>query len=286
MGTRRMPAPIENPLSGVGVGLRPTHYQAILDNAPRIDWFEALTENYLVGGGQPLYYLDAIAERYPIALHGVSLSIGSTDPLNRVYLHELKTLAARCRPALISDHLCWTGIDGMNTHDLLPLPYHEETLKHLTRRIRQVQDILDRPLVLENISRYVSFSASTFSEWGFLATLTRETGCRLLLDINNIYVNAHNFGFSATDFIDGIPVDAVAQFHIAGHSVQQALLIDTHDQPVSPPVFNLLTHALARFGAQPILLERDDSIPPLDELVGELDTARQLLAAHQSNTSE
>ncbi len=266
------------PLIGVGVGLRPAHYEAILQSAPRIDWFEALTENYLVGGGQPLYYLDAIAERYPVALHGVSLSIGSTDPLNLAYLQDLKELAARCHASMISDHLCWTGIRGINSHDLLPLPYHEEALQHLIPRIRQVQEILERPLVLENISRYISFVDSTFSEWHFLSELTRRTGCRLLLDINNIYVNAHNFSFSATDFIDGIPINAVEQFHIAGYSTQNALLIDSHDQSVSPPVFDLLAHAINRFGVKPVLLERDDRIPALNELTCELDKARQLLS--------
>jgi len=274
-----------NALSGVGAGLRPTHYEDILQSNPRIDWFEALTENYLVGGGQPIYYLEAIAERYPLTLHGVSLSIGSTDPLNVAYLQDVKELAMRCQAMLISDHLCWTGINGVNTHDLLPLPYNEEALAHLIPRVRQAQDILERPLVLENISRYVSFADSTFNEWTFLAELTRATNCRLLLDINNIYVNAHNFSFSAIEFIEGIPIDAVEQFHIAGFSAHNNLLVDTHDQPVSTPVFELLAYAINRFGAKPILLERDDDIPALNELIHELDSARNLLPKNSTRYS-
>ena len=270
-----MAVPAEKPpYLGFGLGLRPTHYQDILDSDPRIDWFEVLSENYMVPGGQPLRILDRIAERYPVVMHGVSLSIASTAPLDMAYLEALKALARRIRPKWISDHLCWTGVHGQNLHDLLPIPYTEEALAHVADRVNQVQYLLGRALTLENVSTYVSFASSEMPEWEFIAELTRRTGCWLLLDVNNVYVSAFNHGYDPVTFIDGIPADRVVQFHVAGHSDMETHRIDTHDAPVIDAVWELYAHALRRFGAVSTMIERDDAIPPLDELVQELDTAR------------
>lgn len=266
-------------LSGFGLGLRPRHYEAILRARPRVDWFEALSENYMVPGGRPLHYLDRIRERYPVVLHGVSLSIGSTDPLDRDYLAQLKALAARVQPAWISDHLCWTGVDGRNLHDLMPLPYTDEALRHVARRVRAVQDALDRRILLENVSSYVAYRSSAMSEWQFLAALAQEADCDLLLDVNNIYVSAFNHGFDARAFLDGIPAARVRQIHLAGHDHCGDLIIDTHDAPVVGPVWDLYAEAVRRFGPVPTMIERDDRIPPLGTLVRELDHARLVAAA-------
>ncbi len=262
------------PTLGFGLGLRPVHYTAILDCPPAVDWFEIITENYLVGGGRPLHFLDAICARYPVAMHGVSLSIGSTAPLDTDYIARVRSLADRCEAQWISDHLCWTGTDGINLHDLLPLPYTSEALEHLAPRIDRVQQLLGRPLVLENVSSYVSYTSSAMSEWEFLAALVRRTGCRLLLDVNNVYVSSRNHGFEPRDFLDGVPVGAVQQFHLAGHLDLGSHVIDTHDAPVRDEVWDLYAHAVRRFGPVSTLLERDDKIPPLAALVAELDHAR------------
>ena len=259
---------------GFGLGLRPVHYGAVLETSPAVDWFEVLTENYLVGGGRPLYFLDAVRDRYPIVMHGVSLSIGSTAALDVDYLDAVGRLARRCEPEWISDHLCWTGTDGANLHDLMPLPYTEEALAHVAMRIDEVQERLGRPLVVENVSSYVSYASSAMSEWEFLAALVRRTGCRLLLDVNNVYVSSRNHGFDAREFLDGVPVEGVQQFHIAGHQDFGTHVIDTHDAPVRGEVWELYAHALRRFGSVSTLLERDDKSPPLAELVAELDHAR------------
>jgi len=251
------------PILGFGLGLRPPHYTAILAAQPAIDWFEVITENYLVGGGRPLHFLDAIRARYPVVMHGVSLSIGSTAPLDLDYIASVRRLAGRCEPEWISDHLCWTGTDGANLHDLLPLPYTLEALEHLAPRIHRVQELLARPLVLENVSSYVSYTSSAMSEWAFLSELVERTGCRLLLDVNNVYVSSRNHGFDAREFLDGIPVEAVQQFHLAGHLDLGTHVIDTHDAPVRDEVWDLYAHALRRFGPVSTLLERDDNIPPL-----------------------
>jgi hypothetical protein len=261
---------------GFGLGLRPAHYESILASAPAVDWFEVLTENYLSTGGRPLHYLDAVRSRYPVTLHGVSLSIGSTDPLDEDYLRQLVLLAARCEPAWISDHLCWTGVGGINTHDLLPLPYTRDAIDHVSARIHAVQDRLRRPLVLENVSSYIGFSSSEMPEWEFLASIARKTGCQLLLDINNIYVNHRNSGLSPAASLEGIPTGTVRQVHLAGHQDLGDHCIDTHDAPVSQPVWELYESAIRRFGPVSTLLERDDNIPPLHELVGELDVARKI----------
>jgi uncharacterized protein (UPF0276 family) len=268
-------------LRGFGLGLRPDHYQAILDDEPAIDWLEIVSENYLVDGGRPLRMLDRIAERYPLAMHGVSLSIGGSDPLDRDYLRRLAALARRVRPQLISDHLCWTAIDGVQLHDLMPLPHTEEALRHVAARVRQVQDVLGRQILLENVSSYLRFDGDTLAEWQFLAELVAESGCGLLLDVNNVYVNSRNHGFDALAFLDGLPRGGVRQIHLAGHSrdAGSGLLIDTHDAPVCDAVWKLYGEALARFGAVPTMIERDDHIPPLAELLAELDRARSIAAA-------
>jgi uncharacterized protein len=264
------------PYLGYGLGLRPVHYQAILENKPAIDWFEIITEDYLNAGGRPWHYLNQIREHYPLVMHGVSMSIGSTDPLNKTYLKQVKALANQIKAAWVSDHLCWTGVNGLNMHDLLPLPYTEESLKHVTDRVHAVQDILGRPLVLENASTYITYTQSHIPEWEFLTALTEATDCYLLLDINNIYVNAFNHGFNALDYLNGIPAHRVKQFHLAGHKKYRTYIIDTHDQPIIKKVWDLYTQSLKRFGQVSTLIERDDNIPPLHELVEELDHARKL----------
>ena len=265
-------------LSGFGLGLRPKHYQAILRSRPRVDWFEALSENYMIPGGRPLHYLDLIRERFPVVLHGVSLSIGGTDPLNRDYLGQLKALAARIEPAWISDHLCWTGVAGRNLHDLMPLPYTQEALRHVALRVRQVQDFLGRRILLENVSSYVSYRGSTMTEWEFLAALAESADCDILLDVNNIYVSAFNHGFDALAFLDAMPARRVRQIHLAGHDNCGDLIIDTHDAKVIGPVWDLYAEAIRRFGPVPTMIERDDRIPSLGTLLRELDRARGVAA--------
>jgi hypothetical protein len=261
---------------GFGLGLRTKHYPEILDGDPPIDWFEAISENYMVPGGQPLRMLERIRARYPIVLHGVSMSIASTAPLNTDYLTKLKTLADRFEPEFISDHLCWTGVHGVNLHDLLPIPYTREALGHVIARVEQVQDFLKRPFVLENVSSYVQFHGSEMPEWAFLSELTRSTGCYLLLDVNNVFVSAFNHEFDAHAFLAGIPADRVVQFHLAGHEHNMTHIIDTHDALVCDDVWDLYRAALKRFGPVSTLIERDDHIPPLGDMVAELDKARQI----------
>jgi uncharacterized protein len=269
---------LTRPSIGFGLGLRVDHYEAILRESPAVDWFEALSENYLVPGGKPLHYLMRVRERYPVALHGVSLSIGSTAPLDRGYLEQLKALAARIEPAWVSDHLCWTGVAGRNTHDLLPLPYTEEALRHIIARVRTVQDILGRRILLENVSSYVAFRDSSLSEWEFLAEVARGADCLLLLDVNNIYVSSVNHEFDPHAYLAGIPAERVQQIHLAGHENHGDYLIDTHDHPVPDPVWQLYEAALRRLGPIATMIERDDRIPPLAELVTELAHARALAA--------
>ena len=229
-------------------------------------------------GGRPLHNLDRIRRDYPVAMHGVSLSIGATDPLDRQYLRELRQLADRVEPAWISDHLCWTGAHGINLHDLMPLPYTDETVSHISSRVREVQDLLKRRILLENVSSYVTFKQSTMSEWEFLARIAEEGDCGILLDINNIFVSAANHGFNPGAYLAGIPAERVAQFHLAGHEDNGAILIDTHDRPVPGGVWELYAQAVRRFPDVPTMIERDDKIPPLSELVAELDEARRISA--------
>jgi uncharacterized protein (UPF0276 family) len=266
------------PTLGFGLGLRVEHYDAILSDRPPVDWFEVLTENYLVPGGKPLDYLMRFRERYPLAMHGVSLSIGSTAPLDLDYLQQVKALAARVEPAWISDHLCWTGVAGVNAHDLLPLPYTEEALAHVVARVRTVQDFLGRRILLENVSSYVGFRDSRLTEWEFLSEIAVRADCLILLDVNNIYVSAVNHEFKALEYLNAIPVDRVQQIHLAGHENRGDYLIDTHDHPVPDPVWELYAAAVRRFGAVSTMIERDDHIPPLAELCAELDHARALCA--------
>jgi uncharacterized protein len=261
---------------GFGLGLRTDHYQVILDSQPKVDWFEALSENYLVPGGKPLHFLDRVRAEYPVVLHGVSLSIGSSEPLDQAYLKALRQLAQRVEPVWISDHLCWTGIAGKNLHDLMPLPYTEEAIEYVAGRVRQVQDFLGCQILLENVSSYVAFNQSMMPEWEFLAEICRRADCLILLDVNNIYVSAFNHGFSAWEYLNGIPADRVQQLHLAGHSNCGTHIIDTHDADIVDPVWELYAEALGRFGAVSTMIERDDNIPPLDELVDELDQARRI----------
>lgn len=258
------------PHNALGLGLRPSHYRDILASAPPLDFFEALSENYMHTGGRPVRMLDRIAERYPVVLHGVSMNIAGTDPLDRGYLRELRALQRRCGAGWISDHLCWTGVDGVQLHDLLPIPYTEAAMRHVAARVRQVQDALEQPLVLENPSTYVQFADADYGEAEFLAELVRRTGCKLLVDVNNVFVSAHNHGFDAEAWLRAMPWPHVVYLHLAGHSELPTHLLDTHDQPVRAEVWRL--HALAQQlgGGLPTVLERDDAIPPLAELVDEL----------------
>jgi uncharacterized protein (UPF0276 family) len=264
---------------GFGLGLRTDHYDAILADQPAIDWFEILTENYLVGGGKPLDYLMRIRARYPVVMHGVSMSIGSTDPLDRRYLADVADLARRVEPEWISDHLCWTGVRGQNLHDLNPLPHTEEAVRHVSARVRHVQEMLGRRILLENVSSYVSFQGSVLSEWEFLSAIANEADCHILLDVNNVYVSSQNHDFDPLSYLDGIPCERVMQFHLAGHRRGEHLLIDTHDQPVPDPVWQLYEEAVRRFGRVATMIERDDNIPPLDELLAELGQARSVAAS-------
>ena len=264
------------PFLGFGLGLRPQHYAEILDGSPEIDWFEVLSENYMIPGGQPMRMLDRICERYPVVMHGVSMSIASTSPLDMDYLRQLKALAARVKPVWISDHLCWTGVHGVNLHDLLPVPYTKEALGHVVDRVNQVQDFLDRPFTLENVSSYVTFGQSEMSEWDFVSEVSKRTGCWLLFDVNNVYVSAFNHEFAAEDFLNGVPKDRIVQFHVAGHSHEETHMIDTHDHPVCPEVWDLYRKAVETFGPVSTMIERDDNIPPLAELVDELNHARAI----------
>ena len=264
------------PFLGFGLGLRVDHYETILNSEPAIDWFEIISENYLVPGGKPLHYLDRIRARYPLVMHGVSLSIGSSDPLDREYLKQLKALAARVEPAWISDHLCWTGVHGRNLHDLLPLPYTEEAVEHVAARVREVQDFLGRQMLLENVSSYVSFASSQLTEWEFLAAVCERADCLILLDVNNIYVSSINHEFDPLRYLDGVPGERVRQIHLAGHEDHGNYIIDTHDHPVPDPVWNLYGETIKRLGPVSTMIERDDNIPALDELLAELDRARRI----------
>ncbi|MGH7781567.1 MAG: MNIO family bufferin maturase [Candidatus Binataceae bacterium] len=267
------------PFLGFGVGLRRPHYTHVVEQQPPMDWFEAISENFMVAGGRPLQVLEKVRERYSIVLHGVSLSVGSTDPLNREYLKQLSSLARRFDPAWISDHLCWTGVGGRNLHDLLPLPYTEEALRHVVRRIREVQEILERPILVENVSSYMEFASSTLSEWEFLAAVAEEADCGILLDINNIYVNAFNHRFDPLVYVDAVPAERVVQFHLAGHSDHGTYLLDTHDHPVRDEVWSLYEHAVRRFGEVSTLIEWDDNIPEFDELAATAEEAGRRCAA-------
>jgi uncharacterized protein (UPF0276 family) len=263
------------PEIGIGIGLRTAHYDYLLEHWPSVDWFEIISENYMHTAGRPLDFLDRIADRYPIVMHGVSMSIGSTDPLDMSYLAELKALRQRARALWISDHLCWTGVAGRNTHDLLPMPYTDEALAHTALRVRQVQDFLETPLLLENPSSYVEFAGSTMKEWEFLAKLAEEADCGLLLDVNNVFVSAQNHDFDPLTYLDALPFDRVAQLHVAGHTDNGTHIVDTHIGPVIEPVWGLAREAHKRAPGTPILLEWDAEIPPFEEVHREAMRAAQ-----------
>ncbi len=271
---------------GVGIGLRSVHYQHVLSRRPAVPWFEATTENYLGlrdgSGGRPLEVLEKIRRDYPVALHGVSLNVGSADPLNNDYLVRVKELIRRMDPLYVSDHLCWTGVAGQNLHDLLPFPFNRETLGHLVPRIRRVQDSWGRRILLENVSSYIHFRNSEMTEWEFLAELAEQADCGILLDVNNIFVSAANQGFDPMDYLAGIPVDKVGYMHLAGYSDMGSFFIDTHDHPVSDGVWSLYADALKRFGARPTLIEWDANIPAFETLLHEAGKAEAIRkeAAH------
>ncbi|HEY0802456.1 MAG TPA: DUF692 domain-containing protein [Steroidobacteraceae bacterium] len=270
------------PFQGFGLGLRPPHYSEFLERSVPVDFVEVISENFMVAGGQPLIVLEAIRERHPIALHGVSMSIGSAHGLNDEYLLKLKRLADRVQPLWVSDHLCWTGVAGFNSHDLLPLPYTQDAMNLVCANIMHAQDVLESPLVLENPSSYLSFADDEMTEWEFLTEMCSRTGCGLLLDVNNIYVSATNHGYDPLDYIAGVPADRVRQIHLAGHSQNdRGLLIDTHDHPVPEPVWELYDLVCQRIGHVAIMIERDDDIPPLATLLQELAIARTRAAPWQ-----
>jgi uncharacterized protein (UPF0276 family) len=270
-------------LEGVGLGLRTVHYDHVLSHRPAVPFFEVISENYMGprggSGGRPLNILRRLRPDYPLSLHGVSMNIGSVDPLDMDYLKRLKLLIQEIDPLSVSDHLCWTGVGGENLHDLLPLPYTEEALSHVAARVAQVQDYLGRQILIENVSSYVAYQASSLTEWEFLTALSEKADCGLLFDVNNIYVSAKNHGYHPLDFLNGVPVERVGEMHLAGYSDEGDLLVDTHDHPVSEPVWNLYAAAVDRFGPVPTVIEWDDRIPPFEELAAEASKARTLQLA-------
>ncbi len=275
-----------NPIPArAGIGLRAQHYRDVLEQRPAAGWLEVHSENYFGAGGAPLHYLERIREHYPLSLHGVGLSLGSADELSATHLEKLRALIARVEPALVSEHLCWSSIGGRYLNDLAPLPYTDEALQHVRARIRQAQDFLGRQILVENVSSYLQYSDSTIPEWDFLAAVARETGCGILLDINNIYVNAVNHGFDAGEYLRAIPAAAVQELHLAGFSVNRyedgEILIDTHSARVAAPVWSLYRQAVQRLGPVPTLIEWDTDIPPLGVLLEEMHAADEILREHR-----
>ncbi len=274
-----MPNPVlgKLPRLGLGVGLRSSHFAHILSEWPEVDWFEAISENFMDSGGRPGWVIRQIAERYPVALHGVSLSIGSTDPLDLDYLGRLKKLADDTKAVWVSDHLCWTGVLGINSHDLLPLPLNEQSLNHVAARVRIVQDALERPLILENPSSYIGFNASSFDEPTFLRLLTEETKCGLLLDVNNVYVTCFNAGVDPLEYLQEFPFEHVVQMHLAGHQHCGTHIVDTHDQPVCDTVWELFRMAWQRTAGISTLLEWDGDVPAFPRVHEEVLRARKYM---------
>lgn len=260
---------------GLGLGLRTVHYPYILSHWPEVDWFEVISENFMDTGGRPIHVLDAVAERYPIVMHGVSMSIGSSDPLDLGYLKKLKALKERCKARLVSDHLCWTGVAGINVHDLLPMPYTEQALAHVSRRVRQVQDFLGERIALENPSSYLEFADSSMPEWEFLGRLAEEADCLLLLDVNNVFVSAFNHGFDPVRYIEVVDPSRVAYFHVAGHTDKGTHLLDTHIGPVIRKVWDLYRLAHERTGDRSTLLEWDEEIPSFPRVHAEVKKAEK-----------
>ncbi|WP_342250120.1 MNIO family bufferin maturase [Sphingomonas sp. OTU376] len=266
------------PFAGFGLGLRKPHYAEFLETRVAVDFVEVISENFMVDGGRPRRILREVRERYPVALHGVSVSLGSADGLDGAYLARLRVLVDEVEPVFVSDHLSWSRIEGFNSHDLLPLPYTNEALDVVADNILRAQDVLGREMLIENPSTYIDFAPADMSEWEFLDALCARTGCGLLLDVNNVFVSASNRGFDPLAYLDGIPHARVRQIHLAGHSQGSELLIDTHDQPVPVSVWKLYAHVLPRLGPVATMIERDDAIPPLHELLAELGTARRIAA--------
>ena len=267
---------IDRSFLGYGLGLRTEYYETILNSQPDVDWFEILSENYMVEGGKALYYLDAIRERFPVVMHGVSMSIGGTDDLDFDYLKQLKQLMERAKPKWISDHLCWTGQGKHNLHDLMPLPYNDEAIFHVAERVKRVQDYLETQILLENVSSYVTYTHSDMTEWEFYSRVAEEANCLMLLDVNNVYVSARNHDFDAMDYINAMPKSRVQQIHLAGHTDHGDFVIDTHDHPVVDPVWKLYEKTLKHFGPVSTMIERDDHMPPFEELLAELHQARSI----------
>ncbi|WP_437640662.1 MNIO family bufferin maturase [Sorangium sp. So ce854] len=259
---------------GVGVGLRIPHYRHVFEHRPRVDWFEIISENFMVDGGMPIANLERALASYRLVQHGVSLSIGSADPLDFDYLRRLKALLGKVRSPWVSDHLCWTGAHGVNLHDLLPLPYTEEAVRHVAARARAVQDFLEVRLALENVSSYLTFTASRMTEWEFLSAVAEEADCGILLDVNNVFVSSFNHGFDPEAYIDGVPHHRIVQFHLAGHTHHGSYILDTHSAHVDDAVWSLYRRALARTGDVSTLVEWDDDIPPFEVLAAEAEKAR------------
>jgi uncharacterized protein len=268
--------------ASAGVGLRAPHVAQVRAERPRVAWFEVHSENYYADGGPALAALDDIRRDYPISLHGVGMSLGSTDPLDHAHIAKLRRLVARIDPVLVSEHLCWSGVGGRHLNDLLPLPYTEEALAHVCARIAEVQDALGRGLLVENVSSYLAFADATIPEWEFVAAVARQTGCRLLLDVNNIHVNAVNHGFDADAYVAAIPPAAVAEIHLAGFDASGPCLIDTHGAPVAPEVWALYARTIDRIGPRPTLIEWDTDIPPFATLQHEAATAQAIIEAHDA----
>ncbi|HXY58704.1 MAG TPA: DUF692 domain-containing protein [Methylocystis sp.] len=273
------------PRLGYGLGLRPIYYEEILSTLPAVDWFEIISENYMIPGGRPLAMLERVRRDYPIVMHGVSMSLASTDPLDFDYLAELKALAERMEPAWISDHVAWTGVHGLNLHDLLPIPYTREALAHVVERIKRVQDFLKRRLVVENASTYIAFKGAEMTEWEFVAEMAERADCLLLLDVNNVFVASFNHGFDANVYIDAVPAGRVAQFHMAGHTNKGTHRIDTHDQPICEEVWKLYGRARRHCGDVSAMIERDDNFPPFAELLAELQRMRDIDASLSAQAS-
>ena len=269
---------MDNQFLGFGLGLRTQHFHEVLEQKPDLDWFEVISENFMVDGGKPKFYLHQIRELYPMVMHGVSLSIGSTDPLNQEYLKRLKCLINEIQPEWVSDHLCWTGVNQLNSHDLLPVPYTEEALDHIVSRLIQVQDYLGQPILMENPSSYLEFSESSIPEWEFMAEMVKRSGCQVLLDVNNIYVSSRNHGYDCQTYLKAIDPTTVKQIHLAGHSDYGTYVIDTHDHDIPDPVWALYREALRYLGPISTMIERDDNIPPFADLLAALEIARQISA--------
>ena len=266
----------QRPKMGCGVGLRREHYDLVTRERPRMDWFEATSENFMDSGGRPIHILEEVRRHYPVAIHGVSLSIGSVDSLNLKYLERLKALVDRIDPFLISDHLCWTGVGGENLHDLLPLPFTEEAVDHIARRVNEVQEFIGRPILLENVSSYVTYRHSAMPEWEFLVNVARRSGCGILLDLNNIFVNAFNHQFDPRDYLHAVPGELVGQIHLAGYTDMGGYYFDTHSAPVVRKVWKLYEEALELYGPVTTLIEWDEAVPPFETLAAEAAHARAI----------